>query len=176
MLISFLQSNFIFSQEEIEKVSSFFTACSLRKSHHFLQFGDNVNSIIFISSGVLRTHWYDDAGNDTTNYFFHESQFLIPLESYLYGKPSPVSIQAITDCELLLLELENEKRLAKELPTWTTIFNKVMQISLAKKIADKNQLKSLHAKERYQQFLQTHANIALRTPLQYIASYLDHCS
>ncbi|RFM36515.1 Crp/Fnr family transcriptional regulator [Chitinophaga silvisoli] len=176
MLSYFLRSNFSLSQGDLDKISSFFSPFSLHKTHHFLHSGDQVNSILFVSSGVLRTHWYDDAGNDITNHFFHESQFLVPLESYLYGKPSPVSIQAITDCELLLLSLENEKTLAKELPSWMNIFNKIMQVSLAKKIAEKNQLKGLHTKERYQQFFQTHADIALRTPLHYIASYLDFSS
>ncbi len=121
----------------------------------------------------MRTHWLDEKGNDITNFFFRENQFLVPLHSYISRQASPVSIHAITICKLLIIQREDEQKLARELPAWLPVFNKIVQASLIRKVADKNVLKGAGAKEKYRHFVNENGEIALRTPLQYIASYLE---
>lgn len=172
-LQNYFQSHFKLLSEEINQIVPCFHPVTIPGGQHFLKAGDKVNSIIFIAEGIMRTHWLDEKGNDITNFFFKENQFLVPLDSYISGQTSPVSIHAITICKLLIIPREDEQKLATDLPAWQPVFNKIVQASLIRKVADKNVLKGASAKEKYSHFVNENGEIALRTPLQYIASYLE---
>lgn len=172
-LQNYFQSHFTLSSEEINQIVLSFHPVTIHSGQHFLKAGDKANSIIFITEGIMRTHWLDEKGNDITNFFFRENQFLVPLHSYISRQASPVSIHAITICKLLIIQREDEQKLARELPPWLPVFNKIVQASLIRKVAHKNVLKGAGAKEKYRHFVNENGEIALRTPLQYIASYLE---
>jgi len=168
LLTKYVRNNFDLSSEETKNLVSAFELKILSHGDYFLKEGEISSTICFISEGVMRTHKFNEEGNDITQFFFKENQFLTNLESYRTGKPSKQYIQAITDCRLWVIK----KRKANKLPGWEKIFQQLVQQTLLRKISNQRALRNLSAKKKYEQFLDTDSDILQRVPLKYIASYL----
>jgi len=167
LLTNYFQNNFDLSSEKTLSLVSSFQPQMVEHGDYFLKEGEISNTICFISEGVMRTHKFNEEGNDVTQFFFKENQFLTDLESYRTSKPSKQYIQAITDCRLLIIK----KQKANNLPGWEKIFQKLVQQTLLRKISNQRALRNLSAKKKYEQFLDTDSDILQRVPLKYIASY-----
>lgn len=168
----YLQHNFNLSSKEIIEITACFKPLILDTGNYFLGKGSISDSLGFIAKGVMRTYNLDDNTNDVTAFFFKENQFFGNLDSYTNARPSPVNIQAVTKCELLIIKKTESEKLCKDLPVWTEIFNQLIQTTLLQKITNQNTLRTSTAKEKYEAFLEKNGDIVVRVPLQYIASYL----
>lgn len=167
-----LCSHFSLSKEEADGIASYFQFMVVTREQSILREREKASAIYFITQGIVRSHWSDKQGNDITNFFFKENQFVTGLDSYLSGKPSPIGIRTVTDCELLFIQKRDEQNLREEIPVWSSLFGEFVRQSLMDKVGDVNRRKSVKAKEQYKDFVSTNGDLARRVPLQYIASYL----
>ncbi len=115
----YLQNNFNLSAKEIIEITAYFKPLILDTGNYFLHQGKISDSMGFIVKGVMRSHNINGNANDVTNFFLKENQFFGNLDSYTNERPSPVNIQAITKCELLIIKKAEAEKLNKALPIWT---------------------------------------------------------
>jgi CRP-like cAMP-binding protein len=111
-------------------------------------------------------------GEEDTCYFLKENQFAVALESFQQQIPANESLQALTDCELLTLSYDKMQVLYQQIPQWQSLVAKLTEHALLTKLYHRSPLVNADAKTRYENFLRDHADIALRIPLGYVASYL----
>ncbi len=160
------------TEEEFESCTSYFTPKKLRKRRFLLQEGDACKQIAFVEKGCLRAFAVDEKGNEIVMQFAIEDWWISDMNSFLTGEPSRLAIEALEDCELLLLDSESLERLCDDIPKFDRFFRLLLQANLIATQKRVGLSLCATAEERYINFIESHPNISQRVSLRHIASYL----
>ena len=158
--------------EETAYFTSILKRKTLRKKQYLLQAGDVSRHECFVNKGCLRTYLVDEKGQEHIVQFGIEEWWTGDMYSFITGQPSLYHIDALEDCELLLIEKQQWEKMFVEVPKFERFFRILLQnafVSMQRRIAENM---SLSAEERYTNFLQKHAHFEQRLPQRQIASYL----
>jgi len=80
-----------------------FKPCQLKKGDFFLQSGDKNNRLGFLKKGLVRYFVYKNQEESTLE-FTKEGEFVAEYQSFINRNVSIQSIQAIEDCEMLIID------------------------------------------------------------------------
>ncbi len=161
-----------FTQEEINTIRDHLTPKKLRKKQYLLQEGDVCKYIAFVEKGVLRSYSIDQKGSEHIVQFALEGWTISDLYSFLTGEPSTYNIDAIENCELVLISRAAQEELIRKIPRYETYVRLIITnayISLQKRI---NSVISLPIEERYLNFIKQYPNIIQRVPQHMIAAFM----
>ena len=151
---------------------SFFIPKKLRKKQYLLQEGDVCKYVAFVEKGILRQYKVDDKGNEHILQFAFEGWWNADQYSFLTGEPSFYNIDALEDCELLLLTKQAEEQLLEKLPKFERFFRLLLQNNLIATLKRLESSLSGTAEEKYNQLIQSCPTLAERIPQHMIASFL----
>src|SRR5215211_4011641 len=115
------------TEEEKQLSKSFFIPKKLRKKQYLLQEGDACKYIVFVEKGILRSYTIDDKGGEHIMQFAFEGWWISDQLSFLTGEPSVYTIDALEDCELLLLTKSAEEQMMQKLPKLERYFRILLQ-------------------------------------------------
>jgi CRP-like cAMP-binding protein len=141
------------------------------KNTFLIQSGKICRKSGFMLQGVMRYFAANQHGDEPTCYFTFEGHYIVDPFNYNQQKPSTINLKSITDCTVALISFENDTILAKAFPKWKDITNKML-LDVSMEFANQKTIIALSASERYKYFTDHYPQLALRVPLQYIASYL----
>jgi len=160
------------TNEEREISKSFFTPKKLRKRQYLLQEGDPCKYVAFVEKGMLRSYAVDEKGSEHVMQFAFEGWWIADQFSFLTGEPSMYNIDALEDCELLLLSKNAEEQMMAKLPKMERYFRILLQNSLI--AMQRRLISSLShtAEEKYTELVQSCPTIPQRVPQHMMASYL----
>ncbi len=170
-LEQYVHGYFGVKKEDAAVISSFFKSISLKKGDFFLKSGKMSERLGFIQSGIVR-EFVDVDGNEVTKWISTKGYFSVDLASFVFKKPARWNIQALTDCELFVIEKEDYRRIREFVPRWDELeklFIAKCFIVLEDRIV---QHLSLSAEERYHQLFAFNRELFNTVPLQYLASML----
>jgi CRP-like cAMP-binding protein len=147
-------------------------AVNFKKGECLVREGKVSNIIGLLLVGSMR-HYYTRDGEERTTYFYFEQHFVASYISCLTGKPSELTIEALTDCRLLVFPYTVLKKLYNESHAWER-FGRLIAEYLAMGLEERMvSLLMLSPEERYEALLQSHRHKILeRVPQHYIANYL----
>ena len=158
-------------EKEIELIKSSFKPLPLAKGEFFLEAGKINKHIGFLHKGLVRYFVYKEE-EESTFEFTKEGEFIADYQSFNNKTESVQNIQAIEDCEILIINYENVQ----------TIFNSTTKGNLiGRHIVEHrfdimvNQLLAIYMqnhKERYQSFIKHYSDLSQRIPQYLIASYV----
>ena len=171
--IQLFKRTFGFSDEEFALFLSHFETTYLRKKDIHLKAGEVCRTQTYLNKGCTRNFVIDEQGSERIMFFAFEDWWLGDLDSYLTGCPGTNYVQAIEDCELLVLSKETFSVLEKKIPKLSQWYSYKIARSAAASRKRMEEMKTLSAEERYLHLLEKHPYIFQRVPLQYIASYLN---
>jgi CRP-like cAMP-binding protein len=144
----------------------------LSKNQFFIQEGKQEKNIAFVIEGNLR-QFYTKDGEEKTTYFYFENHLMSSYVSCITGKPSQLSIEALTDCQLLVFTYETLQSLYRQSQHWERfgrLLAEYLSIGLEERMVG---LLMLSPEERYHQLLESNKQKILeRIPQHYIANYL----
>jgi CRP-like cAMP-binding protein len=160
------------NEKEFSFFKSLFIIKKLRRRQYFLQEGDVCKYQAFVVKGILRSYTIDEKGNEHILQFASEGWWLADLSSYLTNEPSILTMDALEDAELLLLDRVSWEQAMLQVPALEHYFRIILQNHLV--ATQKRLLQSLAetTKEKYNRFLQTFPDCLQRLPQHMIASYL----
>ena len=160
------------TSEEQDTIAQFLTIKRLRKRQYLLQDGDHCKTIAFVEKGALREYSVDDKGNEHILQFALEGWVISDLYSFMTGEPVTYNIDALEDCELVLITKQAQEEIMNRVPKYET-FNR-MQITGAYLAMQKRitAMISHSLEERYIAFTKLYPDIVQRVPQHMIASYL----
>jgi CRP-like cAMP-binding protein len=144
----------------------------VKKKRTILNQGDISRYLIFVLKGSLRSFTVDSDGNEHVMQFAFEGHWVSDLSSFITQAPGEMVIEAIEDCEAVLLPHKELNSMLDRIPALEKYFRQLYQqayVGLQKRV---NLRASASARERYEELIAQHPNIAKRIPLQHIASYL----
>jgi CRP-like cAMP-binding protein len=173
LLFQKLDEKIKLSDEEKKLSRSFFIPKKLRKKQYLLQEGDVCKYVAFVEKGLLRSFTVDDKGHEHIAQFAFEGWWMADQFSFLTGEPSEYNIEALEDCELLLLTRQAEEEMLEKIPKFERYFRILLQNNL---IATQKRLVSSltqSAEERYNEFVSAcPTTLPRRIPQHMLASYL----
>ncbi|MCC5612628.1 Crp/Fnr family transcriptional regulator [Nostoc sp. CHAB 5834] len=130
------------------------------------------NQIGFVLEGVFRQFYAKD-GEERTTYFFFDQQLIGAYMSCVTARPSPVSIEALTQATCLVFPYPVLKALFSQYAGWQEfgrLFAEYVMVALEERMAG---LLMLSPEERYLALLEgDQRHILQRVPQHYIATYL----
>jgi len=135
--------------------------------------GEIPETFAYVYTGIIRAFTCDEEGNEYNKRFFSEGSFPGAMTALLLTTPSTFTIQALEDCQLILINHKEYRELLndsldlqryhiKYLEKHWLINQEKREVSLI--------LES--ATQRYQHFLTLNPNLDKRIPLFHIASHL----
>lgn len=167
-----LSKHYKFTKAEVDKSLSLFVPETFRAKEYFLKQEKISDKIGFLESGIIRSFFYDENGNDITTHFFQPGQVVISMKSFNSQIPAKENIITLKESKLLVITYSKMMELYEEIPGWREIVKMVDEIKFNELNKRSIQLQTLSALERYQLFCERNPLIIKTVPLRYIASYL----
>ncbi len=158
--------------DEFDFAKTLFIPKKLRKRQYLLQEGDVSKYTAFVEKGMLRTFTVDEKGNELILQFSMEGWWAGDLYSFLTEEPSQFHIEAMEECELLLITKSSWDILLNKVPAFERYFRILIQNSL---IATQRRLMSSmseSAEEKYTKLINNFPGCLQRIPQHMVASYL----
>lgn len=143
----------------------------IKKDEHLLEEGQVCRHLFFIEEGLVRYYLSND-GEEQTNYFNKEGEWVCDYPSFLQKVPTMVNIQTLENTIAWMISYDNLQKFYHEvrhgerfgrLGIEQVFINVIRQITSL--YTDKPQV-------RYQKFMQAYFDIAQRIPQYYVASYV----
>jgi CRP-like cAMP-binding protein len=160
------------SDADFAVVSSAFTPKNLRRRQYLLQAGEVCRYFAFVVKGAMRQYSVDEKGVEHILHFAVENWWVGDRESFVMLTPSQYHIDALEDCQLLLITNAQLQELLQTVPAIAAMVREMDQRNF---IATQKRLYAsigLSAEERYEELVKAHPGYLQRFPQHMIASYL----
>jgi CRP/FNR family transcriptional regulator, anaerobic regulatory protein len=158
--------------KELEKgILSVSQNISVQKGNTLVKNGERCRNLYFIEKGLIRGFYYDQ-GKEITHWFGKEGEFATSFYSFITNEPSPETIEALEDCELIRIKHNDLQDLYQTFPETERIgriITETYYIDLEERFLN---IQFKTAKERYQNLLNKNASLLQRASLGQIATYL----
>jgi len=160
------------SDEDFEFCKTLFQPKKLRKKRFILGEGDVCKYTIFLEKGLLRSFIVDEKGAEHVLQFSLEGWWCADLYSFFTGEPSNYNIEALEDCELLLITKPSWDLLLERVPALERYFRILIQNNLI--VTQRRLMGSFSetAEEKYNNLIYAFPDILQRVPQHMIASYI----
>lgn len=170
-LQSYIQGIVDFTDEELELIMAHFKPLSLPAGEYFVDEGIVCKNIGFITKGYVRT-FYEIQDVEVTTMVLSKHNIVTAHTSFTLQRPSMSYIQAITDCELLVLTHDSMQELYEKFPKWERLGRLITEQVYGYMESRVVDYLSLSPEDRYRKMLETDAKLLKNVPLRYIASML----
>ena len=171
-LFDSIQEKVTLTPAEMEICKTFFIPKKLRKKQTLLQEGDICIHNAFVEKGIMRSFFTDEKGNEHIVQFAIEGWWITDLSSFLTKSNSIYTIEALEDCELLLLTMEARENLIDKIPMFERYQRLLLQNAYIANQARINSALTETAEEKYVKVGLAYPGIIKRVPQHMIASYL----
>ncbi len=144
----------------------------LNKGDFFLERGQMAHEIGFIVTGYCRQFFVNEGDQEFNHNFNFENDLVAGYQSILEGRPSQYAIQAMEDCELLVMDYREFETFYDRHPCWERLGRKAAEWNYLIKIQRETAFLIRDARQRYCDVVATLPEIPRRVPQYHIASYL----
>ncbi|HWB95022.1 MAG TPA: Crp/Fnr family transcriptional regulator [Puia sp.] len=170
-LLSVLQSLHPLCAEVQRYLQEHVTASTIRKRKMLLKEGAPCEHLYFIIKGAVRG-FMREGHKDITTWINVENQLVTSIFSLSGQRPAIENIQALENCELLVMTYADLDALYQLHPAFNLTARKVLEVYYADAERRAFIARLTKAENKYRHFLLNHQNLSNRIPLKYIASYL----
>lgn len=167
-----LIDKFHFSESEVEYSKKMFDYETIQTKKFFLEEGKVATKLGIVITGLFRTFFINEDGNEITTAFHEPNTLLLSIDSFTNQVKSKENIVAIVTSEIMTITFTNWELLNQEIPKWQEVRKKTgdyIGMSLQARARD---FQIMSAKERYKKFCQKHPIVYQKATLGQIASYL----
>lgn len=170
-LENYIQTYFGVGKDDLTRISAFFKPVTLNKGDFFLKTGNYSDRLGFVQTGIVREFVTID-DKDITKWISTKGYFVVDIHSFYFHQPARWNIQALTDCELHVINRNDYEKIKTIVPRWTEL-EKLFIAKCFAVLEDRIvQHLSMSAQERYTQLFNFNKELFNQVPLQYLASML----
>ena len=171
ILLNSLRQIAVLEPEEELLFRQAFKPYAVKKNDFFLQSTEINRRLGFLCKGLVRYFVFKN-DEESTLEFTKEGEFIADYGSFLSKEPSLQNIQALEDCELLVIEYEELQKLYKVSKNANLLGRVIIEHRF---IIMVNQLLTVHRytpEDRYRYFLEHYKDLVQRIPQYIIASFV----
>lgn len=172
-LADFISSIEDIPKESLDKFMALIRHKKLKKGDSIAKTGQIPNDIYILSEGIIRSFYTDESGKEYIRHLFTPYRATGALGALILKKPSKLSYDCLSDCEVYAINFKDFKALTLKDKKIANLYATVLEIvflTLESKIYD---LSVLDATERYLKLKRHIPNIENLIPQYHIASYLN---
>lgn len=144
----------------------------LKKGEYFIKAGDMASSAAFIISGYTRMFYTTPEGQEFNHVFMFENMVMAGYPSLILKEPNWYHIQAMEDCNILVIEYTEFEKLFERHPCWEKLGRKVAELNYIDKASREYLFLCADATTRYKKVLEQYPDIEKRVPQYHLASFL----
>ncbi|WP_158797983.1 Crp/Fnr family transcriptional regulator [Pedobacter sp. L105] len=159
--------------DDLMSISDCFESRTINKSQFLLKEGEVCDFWGFIYQGIVRSYTPNDRGEEYTNGFIMENDFICQFLSFQSRKPSSVNVHALEDTKLVFLSHKELQKVYSRFPIFEKFARKLYEDRFAQAKAQMLFRVQLSATDRYLYLLEKRPSLIQRVPLKYLASYLN---
>lgn len=160
-----------FKQAEFDLFAEKLSIFKLKKNEIWEKSGKISLIMGFVNSGILRQYYLKD-GNEFTDCFYAENEFIGNYISYLSKEPSHITTVALEPCELLVIPFAELEKLYEVMPVAAQFAKKIGEQKLFRLNKRNSSLLMDSPEERYYKLLEEKPDLHKRVPQYLIAQYL----
>ncbi|REA62851.1 Crp/Fnr family transcriptional regulator [Dyadobacter luteus] len=153
-------------------IQQYLTPKKLRKRQYLHQEGDICKHIALVEKGALRSYVVDENGQEHITAFALEGWTISDLSSFMHEQVSSQNIDALEDCELVLISRTSHEELLTTMPKYETYVRILVTdayVALQKRMLG---MISMSPENRYKSFIELYPNIVQRVAQHMIASFM----
>ncbi|MFC0185827.1 cAMP-binding domain of CRP or a regulatory subunit of cAMP-dependent protein kinases [Pseudarcicella hirudinis] len=170
-LVDLLKSLVDFTDEEIEITEELFEIKHIKKGEIWVREGDLKLEVAFINKGLMRI-FFMKGKSENTFQFRAEGEFVSSFDNFFSQKPSRDYIQALEDCELCTISIQNLEYLRNKFHNWER-FGRINYGSYFMEFDERiRAFISETAQQRYERFIRDYPDRTNRIPQLYLSNYL----
>lgn len=144
----------------------------LRRGEYLIRAGNVPTHMCFLMNGVIRGVILDRNGKDITDcIIFRCGDSAMPDNDFT--QPASITLEALTDCEIICISLVTVVRLLEKYPSLTELYHRLLLLSANLHRGLKIATYQYTAAQRYEWFLKEYPGLIDRISHKYIASLLN---
>jgi CRP/FNR family transcriptional regulator, anaerobic regulatory protein len=161
----------IMDPADLGTIASLFQLATIKKGEYLLQEGMQCDKLCFVQAGLLRMYMCRQ-DKEITQWISKKGFFTADISSFLFETSARLSIQALENCQIAYISINDYKIIGDLVPKWHQI-EKLFVLRCFIILEDRivSHL-SMTAKERYEHFFENNKELFNQIPLQYLASML----
>ncbi len=167
----YIKTYFAVSNDDLAIITSFFKLKTLKKGDYFLKTGRHSDRLGFVQTGIVR-EFVNIGDKEVTKWISTKGYFVVDLSSFIFHHPARWTIQALTDCELYIIDDKDYQKIGEVIPRW----KELEKLFIAKCFTVLEDRIITHlamtAEERYNQLFNFNKELFNQVPLQFLASML----
>lgn len=167
-----ITKNISISNEELTTFSNTFYTKSIAKKDYLLKQGEVCNFEGYVTKGCFRIFTLDENGKEHVLYFAVKDWWISDIDSFTNQIPSFLSIQALENSQVLLINKSDKERLYNQIPAIEKLFRIMTQKTLVSLQRRMIHNLSLPADERYLNFVKKYPQIVQKITNLQLAAYL----
>ena len=158
-------------KQEVELITSCFKPFYLAKGTFFLKAGEVNKHVGFLEKGLVRYFVYKN-DEESTFEFTKEGEFIADYQSFNNNTVSVQNIQAIEDCELLIINYPDVQTIFNTTNNGNLIGRHIIEHRFDVMVSHLLALYMQNHEERYKSFVSQYSDLIQRIPQYLIASYV----
>ena len=170
-LLNYFNEIMPLSTDEINGISETIEVKEYKKGDLLLEEGQISTDTYFVLEGCVRQYFLVD-GEEKTNNFFTESQWVVSLNSFNPDLVSKFFLECCEDCSLVVGNSKKGDELFKKFPKLETVSRKVMEKVFAEQQEIMGSYFTDSPGQRYLKLQETRPDLFQRIPQYHIASYI----
>ena len=170
-LLNSIENLITLSQAERDIVTSLFKEKRYKKGDFFLAEGQICKQVGFVAKGLLR-YYINHNGEEKTYAFSQENDYVCNYESFLPQSPSSKIIQALEDCDVLVISHDDLQIFYATVSEGERFGRIVIEAVFLQLLQDVSSFYTETPELRYERFLKTHADLQQRISQYHIASFV----
>lgn len=159
------------TEKEMDDFLDCFKLKTYKKKELLLEEGNTCRHIWFVNKGLIRDFYYRNKSEYTTNFVF-EDNFVSDYGSFLSQKPAKKNIDALEDCETLMISYEAIQQQYIKSQVWERAGRLIAENLFLNSERKKDDLLSSSPELQYTSLIQNQPYLLQRVPQYYIASFL----
>lgn len=169
-LHDFIASIISISEEEYLEIANCFRTKSVKKGEFLLKEGEVCSEFIFVRTGCIRMFYMSDH-LEISAWFSLSNSIAMEVQSFISEQPTICFLQAIEDCEILVLTKPQLEKLYQTQMKTQELMRKIWEAALVLIIPRFSSLQNDTAEKRYLDLLKNPA-LMQQIPQKYLASFI----
>lgn len=157
-------------EASVRMIASIAQEASFPKQSTILNMGEAQKYVYLILSGLARSYYIDEKGNDITKFFMRENEILIG--EALFMEESIEVFEAVEYLSCLRINASELKAIFLSNHTMAKFYIAMLEDTIKYKMHREYAFQCMDATQRYLEFQKTYPKIEDRLPQNLIASYL----
>ena len=160
------------THDELDVLESVLVPMKFAKGKMILEEGEVCENIYYLDKGLIRQFYFKN-GKEVTEHLGSDRSIFMCIESLFREIPSFLQVEAIESCQIYALPKHRLEQVALHNVNIQILYRKILEESLILSQVHADLVRFETAGDRYKKMCKLMPQVVLRTPLVYIASYLQ---